>query len=129
LNLKKRNNWKNGILRTIYIIPIYTITVNLRLQITILTLVVTTIALAPSLTSLISSHAQTTTTTTTTKIIKCEDEKGKSHTWITGCKDGWYNWNACGNGPMGTGQYDLGYAAGWKKGQQQNPGRVGCSNK
>ena len=99
---------------------------NLRLQITIVTLVVTTIALAPSLTSLISSHAQT---TTTTKIIKCEDEKGKTHTWITGCKDGWYNWDVCGEGPAGTSQYDQGYAAGWKKGQQHNPGRVGCSNK
>ena len=99
---------------------------NFRLEITIVALVVTTIALAPSLTSLISSHAQT---TTTTKIIKCEDEKGMTHTWISGCKDGWYNWDVCGLGPDGTakpGTYDSGYAAGWKKGQQHDPARHGC---
>jgi hypothetical protein len=129
LNLKKRNNWKNGIIRTLYIIPIYIMTVNLRQQITIVTFVVTTIALAPSLTSLISSHAQT---TTTSKIVRCEEEKGQTHTWISGCKDGWYNWDVCGLGPDRNpkpGSYDAGYTAGWKKGQQHNPGRVGCSNK
>jgi hypothetical protein len=76
---------------------------NYRLQITMVALVITTIALAPSLLSSQLAQAQT-----TTKIIKCEDEKGKSHTWITGCKDGWYNWGVCGVGPekCATGQYD-----------------------
>jgi hypothetical protein len=92
---------------------------SFRLQIAIVAIVVTTIALAPSLTSMISSHAQT--TTTTTKIIKCEDEKGKTHKWITGCRDGWYEWDVCGIKDTGTGQYYVGYEAGWKKGQERNP--------
>ena len=64
---------------------------NLRLQIAIVALVVTSITLSPSL--IASQPAEA--------IVKCEDEKGKSHTWISGCKDGWYNWDVCGNGPDG----------------------------
>lgn len=45
-------------------------------------------------------------------------------------KDGWYNWDVCGVGRKtggGTGQYEQGYEAGWKKGQEHNPNRTGCS--
>ena len=50
------------------------------------------------------------------------------HTWITGCKDGWYNRGVCGVGPEqgATSQNDEWYAAGWKKGQEHNPSRSGC---
>ena len=104
--------------------PICVLFMNYRLQITIVALVVTTIVLAPSLISSQLTQAQT----TRTMPIKCEDERGKSHTWISGCKDGWYTWNVCGLGPTpgATGQYDQGYAAGWKKGQEHNPSRSGC---
>ena len=104
-------------------IPICVLFMDYRLQITMVALVITTIALAPSLISSQLAQAQT-----TKKIIKCEDEKGKSHTWITGCKDGWYNWGVCGVGPEkgATGQYNEWYAAGWKKGQEHNPSRSGC---
>ncbi|MDN5846223.1 MAG: hypothetical protein L0H53_08120 [Candidatus Nitrosocosmicus sp.] len=93
---------------------------NYRLQITIVALVVTTMALAPSLVMNQSAEAAS--------HIKCEDEKGKSHTWISGCKDGWYNWDVCGLGPTegDKGQYAEGYIAGWKKGKQHDPSRTGC---
>ena len=87
---------------------------NFRLQITIVVLVFTTIVLAPSLIS--SQPAQAYPT-------KCQDEKGKSHKWITGCKDGWYEWDVCGVKDSGTGQYYEGYEVGWKKGQESNPNR------
>lgn len=93
---------------------------NFKMQVAIVAFVVSTIALAPVLISSQPAHA----------ISKCEDEKGSSHIWITGCKDGWYNWDVCGVGPKiggGTGQYEQGYEAGWKKGQEHNPNRTGCS--
>jgi hypothetical protein len=121
---KGEKTGKNVRKRILYIIPICVLFMNYRLQITIVALLVTTIALAPSLISSQLAQAQT----TKTMPIKCEDEQGKSHTWITGCKDGWYNWGVCGVGPTqgATGQYDQGYAAGWKKGQEHNPSRSGC---
>ena len=84
-----------------------------------LSLVVTTMALDPSLVINQSAEAAS-------HVIKCENEKGKTHQWINGCKDGWYNWDLCGVGPDGTGQYVEGYKDGWEKGQQHNPARAGC---
>jgi len=90
---------------------------HFRMQLAIVTFVVSTMVLAPALISNQPADAVT----------KCESVKGKSHTWISGCKDGWYNWDDCGNGPDGTGQYAEGYAHGWKLGQEHNPNRTGCT--
>ena len=57
-----------------------------RMQVAIVAFSVLTIAIAP--TSISSQPAQA--------ISKCEDEKGKSHSWMTGCRDGWYEWDVCG---------------------------------
>ena len=79
---------------------------NYTLQITIVALVVTTMALAPSLIMNQSAEAAS--------HVKCEDEKGKSHTWISGCKDGGEYWkDVCGLGPTegDKGQYAEGYIA------------------
>ena len=92
---------------------------NIRLQIAIIALVVTTMALAPSLVMNQSAEA---------KVIKCEDEKGKDEHWIKGCSDGWFNWDKCGtNYPHGSDMFYEGYQAGWKKGQASNP-KVSCPN-
>jgi hypothetical protein len=95
--------------------------VNLRLQITIVSLVVTTMALAPSLAMNQSAEAASSVT-------KCADEKGKDEHWIKGCSDGWFNWDKCGtNYPHGSDMFYEGYKAGWKKGQASNP-KVSCPN-
>ena len=100
---------------------------NLRLQITVIALVVTTMALAPSLVMNQSAEGAS-------HVIKCEDQKQSSllghnyNNWVDGCKDGWYNWNVCGLGPnpKDSGPYAEGYKAGWQKGEQHNPARTGC---
>lgn len=91
---------------------------NTKTKIFTIALAVATIALAPTLISSQPAHAVT----------KCEDEKGKSPKWITGCKDGWYNYDDCGNGPSGTPKtdYERGWVAGWEKGKENNPGRPNC---
>jgi hypothetical protein len=91
---------------------------HFRMQAAIIAFVVSTIVLSPTLISSQPAHAVT----------KCEDEKGKSSQWISGCKDGWYNWDKCGNGPSGTPKtdYDKGWVAGWNKGKEANPKRTGC---
>ena len=94
---------------------------NSRLQIAIIALVVTTVALAPSLVMNQSAEAASHTT-------KCEAEKGKSESWIKGCKDGWFNWDKCGtNYPHNSKEFYEGYKAGWKLGQASNP-NVSCPN-
>lgn len=92
--------------------------INTKLHLSIALLVVAFVTVAPSLISQQPAQAVT----------KCEAEKGKSHTWISGCKYGWYNWDVCGLGPTkgDKGQYAEGYEAGWKKGQEHNPNRTGC---
>ena len=88
---------------------------NSRLQMAIIALVVTTMALAPSLVMNQSSEAAS-------HIIKCENEKGKSAGWKKGCQDGWMNWDNCGtNYPHNSKVFYEGYQAGWKKGQENNP--------
>ena len=86
---------------------------NFSLQIGIVAIIATIMA-----TTLISSQAQQQATPS-----KCEDEKGKNHRWIEGCKDGWYEWDVCGIKDSGTGQYYEGYEVGWKKGQEAHPDR------
>ncbi|KAA2283717.1 hypothetical protein [Candidatus Nitrosocosmicus sp. SS] len=92
-----------------------------RLQITIIALVVATIAVTPALVMNQSAEAASHTT-------KCEAEKGKSAEWIKGCKDGWFNWDQCGtNYPHGSKEFYEGYKAGWEKGKANNP-NVSCPN-
>jgi hypothetical protein len=67
----------------------YFLLMNSRLQIAIIALVVTTMALAPSLVMNQSAEAASHKT-------KCEAEKRKSESWINGCKEGWFNWDNCG---------------------------------
>ena len=93
-----------------------------RMQLAIVAFAVLTIAIVPTLISSQPAHAI---------ISKCEDEKGKSHSWMTGCKDGWYEWDVCGlygAAKPPTSQYDRGYEVGWKKGEVHNPtgGPTGC---
>ena len=45
------------------------------------------LALAPSLPTLGTANAAAS--------YYCSDEKGKSHAWIEGCKQGWYDHNHC----------------------------------
>ena len=87
---------------------------HFRMQVAIIAFAVSTIAIAPTLISSQPALA----------ISKCEDDKGMSNSWYTGCKDGWYEWDVCGvyaaaKPPVS--QYDRGYEVGWKKGQQHNP--------
>jgi hypothetical protein len=94
---------------------------NTRLQIAIIALVVTTMALAPSLVMNQSAEAASHKT-------KCEAEKGKSESWINGCKEGWFNWDNCGtNYPHGSKEFYEGYKAGWEIGKANNP-NVSCPN-
>jgi hypothetical protein len=103
--------------------------VNLRLQITIVALVVTTMALAPSLVMNQSAEAAS--------VEKCKDPKKSTllghnyNNYLDGCKDGWFNWDDCGNGPnpKDKGPYAEGYKDGWKKRQEKNPTRGSCPNK
>ena len=47
---------------------------------------------------------------------KCENQSGKPHAWITGCKDGWYDHDHCLSYSPGSGDYAKGYKVGWAKG-------------
>lgn len=90
---------------------------NTRLHLSIALLVVALVTMTPSLISHQPAQAVT----------KCEAEKGKSESWIKGCKDGWFNWDKCGtNYPHGSKEFYDGYKAGWKKGQENNPNRTDC---
>ena len=100
--------------RILYIMRRFHTRMHFRMQVAIIAFAVSTIAIAPTLISSQPALA----------ISKCEDDKGKSHSWYTGCRDGWYEWDVCGiyaaaKPPVS--QYDRGYEVGWKKGQQHNP--------
>jgi hypothetical protein len=49
-------------------------------------------------------------------VTKCEDESGKSHAWIEGCKQGWSDHDHCKSYNGGTGEVAKGYKVGWSKG-------------
>ena len=60
---------------------------HLRMQVAIIAFAVSTISIyTPTLMSSQPALA----------ISKCEDDKGKSHSWYSGCRDGWYEWDVCG---------------------------------
>lgn len=47
----------------------------------------------------------------------CSDYSGKSHAWINGCQQGWWDHNHCWGYSPGSGDYAKGYSVGWNKGQ------------
>lgn len=64
------------------------------------------IALAPSLLNFENAHVA----------YYCTEYKGKSHAWVMGCKQGWYDHNHCLSYNPGTGDVAKGYNVGWAKG-------------
>ena len=79
---------------------------DFRLGIIAITMVVTSLALAPSVILHQSAEANH----------YCTDYKGKSKSWVEGCKAGWYDHDLCWVFSPGTGDYAKGYAVGWDKG-------------
>lgn len=79
---------------------------TIKIGMFMIVLAVVSLALAPSL--LINQTAEANKW--------CEDQKGKPHAWITGCKDGWYDHDNCLSYHPQSGDYAKGYKVGWDKG-------------
>lgn len=76
-----------------------------KIRLLVITIVVASMAMLPVIVNQ-SANAVT----------KCENESGKSHAWIEGCKQGWADHDHCKSYNPGTGEVAKGYSAGWSKG-------------
>ena len=79
---------------------------KIRVNIFAIILATASLALAPSLLNFESAHAA----------YYCTEYSGKSHAWVEGCKQGWYDHNHCLLYDPGTGEVAKGYKVGWSKG-------------
>ena len=84
---------------------------KITFELFVVTLVITSLTLAPTLLMSNSANAAT-------QPHYCRDYPGKSQAWINGCQQGWFDHNRCYSYDAGVGSsaYNAGYKVGWNKG-------------